>query len=136
MDSTTIFENSKGKWPLPLPKYLKIYDNENLKNFTANIFDSTLRIVTDSSYQVNGIHAGKIVAIYEIEGEYSVLTKFGEYFIAYSRLSKPGLKEGEFIEAGHPLGQIVKNWTEDNYTLEIMLSKGTKELSAKKWIAW
>lgn len=133
IDSTRIFERSKGKWLLPIPKYLKIYDNENLKHFAANQFDSTLRIITDSSYQVKAVHDGTVTAIIEVEGEYTVLTKFGNCFIAYSRLSKPNLVQGEFIQVGQPLGRIIKNWTEENYTLEIMLSKGTKHLSAATW---
>jgi hypothetical protein len=136
IDSTKVFERSKGKWPLPIPKYLKIYDNENLKRFTSTQFDSTLRIITDSSYQVKAVHAGTVTAIIEVEGEYSVVTNFGNYLIAYSRLTKPNLIQGEFIKAGQQLGQLVKNWTEDNYTLEIILSKGTNQISAATWFAW
>jgi len=135
-DSTKLFEKSKGKWPLPIPKYLKIYDNENLKHFTSNQFDSTLRIITDSSYQVKAIHDGTVKEIIEIKGEYTVLTNFGNYFIAYSRLTKPDLIQGEFIKVGQQLGQVIKNRTEENYTLEIMLTKGTKQLSASTWFAW
>ena len=136
MDSTKVFERSKGKWPLPIPKYLKIYDNENLKHFTANQFDSALRIITDSSYQVKAVHDGAVTAVIEVECEYTVLTNFGNYFIAYSRLTKPNLVQGEFIKAGQQLGKLIKNWTEENYTLEIILSKGTKQLSAVTWFAW
>lgn len=136
IDSTKIFESSKGKWPLPIRKYLKIYDNEDLKRFTSNQFDSTLRIITDSSYQVKAVHDGTVTAVIEIEGEYTVLTNFGDYFISYSRLSNPNLIRGEFIKVGQQLGQIIKHWTEETYTLEITLSKGTKELSAERWFAW
>ena len=51
-------------------------------------------------------------------------------------MTKPDLKEGEFIKSGQPLGLLVKDFSEDNYTLEIILSKGTKQISAAKWIAW
>ena len=135
-DSTNVFERSKGKWRIPIPKYLKIYDNEILKHFTVNKFDSTLRIITDSSYNVKAVHDGTLTAVIEVEGEYTVITNFGNYFIAYSRLTKPNLIQGEFIKVGQQVGQLVKDWTEDNYTLEIMLSKGTKQLSAATWIAW
>jgi hypothetical protein len=136
MDSTKLFESSKGKWPLPIPRYLKIYDNENRKHFTINQFDSILRIITDSSYQVKAVHDGIVTAVIEVDGEYTVHTNFGNYFITYSRLTKPNLINGEFIKAGQQLGQLIKDWTEDNYTLEIMLSKGTKQLSTEKWFAW
>lgn len=136
MDSSKIFGSSKGHWPLPLPRYLEIYNNENLKHFMADQFDSTLRIVTDSAYQVTAVHDGTIGAIIEVDGEYTVLSSFGKYFIAYRNLNKPDLEKGEFIKTGQPLGHLVKNWTEDNYTLEIILFKGDKQLSAERWIAW
>ena len=136
IDSSKLFESSKGKWPTPVPRYLKIYDNENLKHFPSNQFDSTLRIITDSSYQVKAVHDGTVTAIFQVDGEYTVLTSFGNYFISYSRLTKPNLVKDEYIKAGQQLGQIMKDWTEDNYTLEIALSKGTKQLSAEKWIDW
>lgn len=136
IDSTNFFEKSRGKWPLPIPKYLKIYDNENLKRYSSNQFDSTLRIITDSSYQVKAVHDGIVTSVLELEGEYTVLTKFGNYFIVYSRITRPNLIEGQFIKVGQQLGQLMKHWTEDNYTLEIVLSKGTKQLDARTWFKW
>ncbi len=81
-DSAKLFESSKGKWPIPVSRYLKIYDNENLKHYTSNQFDSTLRIITDSSYQVRAVHDGTVTSVIEVNGEYTVLTNFGNYFIS------------------------------------------------------
>jgi hypothetical protein len=136
IDSTKLFESSKGKWPIPVPRYLEIYDNENLKHFTSNQFDSTLRIVTDSSYQVRAVHDGAVIAIIEVESEYTVLAKFGNYFISYGRLKKPNLVKGAYIRAGQQLGELIKDCAGDNYTLEILLAKGEKQLNAQKWIDW
>ena len=136
IDSTQLFEKSKGKWSLPLPKYLKIFDNQILKRSTANMFDSTLRIITDSAYQVKAVYEGRIIAIIEVEHEYSIVTKFGDYFLAYSNLTKPNLKQGELVRTGQTLGRLVKHRAERTYTLEIILSKGEEQLSAEKWIDW
>jgi len=135
-DSSKLFESSKGKWPIPVSKYLKIYDNENLKLFTSNQFDSTLRIIMDSSYQVTAVHDGTVTEVIKVGGEYTVLTKFGNYFISYSRLKKPKIVKGVYLRAGQQLGHVIKDWTENNYTLEISLSKGEKQLSAENWIDW
>jgi murein hydrolase activator len=136
MDSAKLFESSKGKWPTPVSRFFKIYENENLKHFASNQFDSTLRIITDSSYQVKAVHDATVTAIIEVDGEYTVLTNFGNYYISYSRLTRPNLVKGEYIKAGQQLGQVMKDWTENNYTLEIALSKGTKQLNAEDWIDW
>jgi murein hydrolase activator len=136
MDSAKLFESSKGKWPTPVSRFFKIYENENLKHFASNQFDSTLRIITDSSYQVKAVHDATVTAIIEVDGEYTVLTNFGNYYISYSRLTRPNLVKGEYIKAGQQLGQVMKDWTENNYTLEIALSTGTKQLNAEDWIDW
>jgi len=52
------------------------------------------------------------------------LTKFGNYFISYSRLKKPKIVKGVYLRAGQQLGQVIKDWTENSYTLEISLFKG------------
>ena len=48
---------------------------------TANQFDSTLRIITDSACQVTAVHEGIVVGILEIGSVYSLVTRFGKYFI-------------------------------------------------------
>lgn len=136
IDSNKVFESTKGQWSVPITKYKEIYNNEVLKHCTMNSFDSTLRIITDSSYSVSALHDGRIVSIIEGEKYYIILTKYGDYFISYWGLSIPRFLKGDFITAGQILGELVKDEVEDNYMLKIELSKRSNELSAEKWIKW
>ena len=130
------YEYPKGKWPLPLQKYLRVSDNEERKHYAANLFDSVLRIVTDSAYPVTAVHDSYIYCVFEIEGDYSIITTFGNLYLAYSSLIKPNVKEGEYIKTGQVLGTLTKNWTEPNYTLELWLSKNGKQIDPTKYFHW
>jgi hypothetical protein len=136
IDSVKLFESTKGKWPLPVQKYSSIYNNELLKNSHYGRFDSTLRITTDSSYQIFALHEGKVSRLLKLDERFLIVTKFGKYLIAYNNVTKPNISQGDFIKAGHRLGELSKDSVDENYTLEIYLFKGKIELSARKWIAW
>ncbi len=100
------------------------------------MFDSSLRIITDSSYNITAVHDGTVIGIIEVENEYTIVTKFGDYFIVYGRLMKPDLQKGDFLVTGQSIGQLTKYSSDEHYTLEINLYKKEKELSPNKWIKW
>jgi hypothetical protein len=129
------FEASKGKWYLPLKRMSLVEDNEKRKNATVNMFDSTLRFVTDSAANVFAVHDAEVIAVFEVEGEYTVVSKYGHYFISYQRLSKPSITKGAFLKAGQLIGSLV-NRTESQYCLELTLAKESRELDARKWFNW
>jgi hypothetical protein len=130
-----LFESSKGKWQLPLKRILFVADNEKLKHMTVNMFDSTLRLITDSAYNVYSVHDAEVTAIFEVGGEYSVITKSGDYFISYQRLSQPSFVKGEVLEAGQFIATLV-NRADSQFSLELSLTKQGNELDISKWFNW
>jgi hypothetical protein len=136
-ETNAIFESSKGRWPVPVPKYVKIENNEERKHYTANQFDSILRINTDSGYYVRAVHDATVIEVFNSDSEYTIVTKFADYFISYSSFSRSNLLKGQKIKQGQIIGKLIKgDWIEKYFTLQIMLTKGRKQLSAFKWINW
>jgi hypothetical protein len=129
------FEMSKGTWIMPFKRITCIEDNEKRKHMSVNMFDSTLRFVTDSAYEVRAVHDAEVTTVFEVEGEYCVVTRYGDYIIRYQRLSKPTIKKGAFIKAGQRIGSLL-NLTESQYSLELSLNFNGKELDARKWFDW
>jgi hypothetical protein len=129
------FEASKGKWSSPLKHISLVEDNEKRKHAPVNMFDSTLRLITDSAYNVFAVHDAKVVGVFEVNGEYTVVSKYGDYFISYQRLSKPSFSEGAILKAGQCIASLV-NRTESQYSLELTLTIESKELDAKTWFNW
>jgi hypothetical protein len=129
------FEVSRGNWQLPLKHISLVEDNEKGKHATVNLFDSTLRLITDSAYNVFAVHDAEVMGIIEVEGEYSVVSKYGDYFICYQRLSKPFFRKGAFLKEGQLIGSLV-NRKESHYSLELTLTKGSRELDVRTWFNW
>ncbi len=131
-----IFEASRGKWEIPIKKYTAIFHNEKKKRYTANQFDSTLTILTDSTYEVKALHAGEVVLAAEIETLiFVVVVKYGDYYIAYNPLKKLTVKKGDQIYAGDTIG-LLSQGIDSNFNLDIYLSFKLKDLCAKNWINW
>ncbi|WP_162944744.1 hypothetical protein [Flavisolibacter nicotianae] len=129
------FEASKGKWQLPLKHISLVEDNEKRKHSAVNMFDSTLRLITDSAYKVFAVHDAEVVGVFEVKGEYTVVSKYGDYFISYQRLSKPSFSKEATLKAGQYIASLV-NRTESQYSLELTLTKENGELDARTWFNW
>jgi hypothetical protein len=131
-----IFEATKGKWEVPIKKYTSVFNNEEMKNYAAYQFDSTLRIITDSAYEVKALQYGEVILINEVDSsKYCVLLKCGNYFTSYYPLKKPSLKYRDVITKGATVGVLAKGF-ENKFILEIGLQFKEKELSARNWINW
>lgn len=78
---------------------------------------------------------GNIIYIKSDTGRSIILTKFGDYFIAYFELSACLLKEGDHIHKGQFLGRVTKDENEE-YCLSIQMVKKQKYLNPYPWIKW
>ncbi len=136
-----VFEASKGKWEVPLPKIIKL-SNNNCKvhsacaTYCCGQNDSILVITTDSAYDVKALHKGEVIMVYEIDSlKYIVLVKFGNYYLSYNPLQNVKIKIGDKINAGKSIGILAKD-LDYNFNLDIGLSFKENELCAKNWINW
>jgi hypothetical protein len=129
-----IFEASKGKWKIPIKKYSKLFDNEEMNHYPAYQFDSTLRIFTDSAYEVKALHKGKVILVSEIDSNsFILMVKFGNYFLTYASIEEVFVEKDEEINENQLIGKVGKN-LDGIYELDIYLAKKEKELCAKNWI--
>jgi hypothetical protein len=131
-----IFEASKGKWKIPIKKYSSIFDNEEMNHYPAYQFDSTLRIFTDSAYELKALHKGKVILVSEIDSNsFILMVKFGNYFLTYASIEEVFVEKDEEINENQLIGRVGKN-LDGIYELNIYLAKKEKELCAKNWIHW
>lgn len=131
-----IFEASKGKMEIPVIMYNAILKNKIYGSCLTNHFGSRLIIVSDSSYEVNALHSGKVVLVEEIDTlKFLTIVKYGDYYISYYYLENIKVKKGNQINAGQVIGTLARD-LDNNYSLEIMLNFKEKELCVRNWIDW
>lgn len=127
-DSSKIFKNAKGTLPYPISRLSKFkIDPQNNYNSCDCII-----LICDSAYPVKAIYDGVVIAVKEIEDMFVVMTKFGEYFITYSGLTKPNISEGDFVKAGQTISSIEKSY--NHYELTLYISNSHKNLKPSVWL--
>ena len=130
-DSSKIFRHYKGKLECPISKY------NNQTDFTKKIVEPApsieLHFKRTKTEDVFASFDGRVIAITDFgDSRYGVFTKYGEYYINYVGLTKPDLKEGEFIHARQKISSIARDSIE-GYQLIICLSKHGKYLDPQNW---
>ena len=135
-----IFEQAKGTLLTPLSSYKEIEDIQAREKASRpcgryDRADSSLIFVTDSAYEVRAAYKGVIKGIFQIEGSYTLLTKFGDYFLVYSGLNKPALKVGDTVQGGQVIGNLYDySDTPNCCSLQFSVQKLEKSLDACKWL--
>jgi len=135
-----IFEQAKGTLLTPLSSYKEVEDIQVREEASRpcgryDRTDSSLTFVTDSTYEVRAAYKGVIRGIFEIEDSYTLLTKFGDYFLIYSGLNKPELKVGDTVQGGQIIGSLYDYRDTPNCcSLQFSVQKLEKTLNACKWL--
>lgn len=129
------FEQAKGSLSIPLSSFKKVVDIDYRRHaYTFDRTDSSLTFITDRASDVKASFDGIIKGLFEIDGGYTIMTKFGDYFLIYSGLSKPNLKVGDTVMSGQTLGQLRQDKDDLEYALYFSVQKNDKCLDASKWL--
>jgi hypothetical protein len=129
------FEQAKGFLAIPLSSYKKIVGMDYRRHaYTFDRTDSSLTFITDSASEVKASYKGIIKGVFEIDGDYTIMTEFGDYFLIYGGLSKPNLKVGDTVVSGQTLGQLRKEKDDLECALWFSVQKMDKCLDAYKWL--
>ena len=81
---------------------------------------------------MNALFDGLIISLGSVNDIYSVITKFGDYYIFYSGLSKPNLKKGDFIVKGQKVADLLMNDI-GKYQLGIYIKREDQYFDPYKW---
>jgi murein DD-endopeptidase MepM/ murein hydrolase activator NlpD len=127
------FEQSKGKWPIPISHYAK-YINDEERNSTSNeIGHKGITIIPNQNDSVKAVFKGSVVLVFPIGNSFVVMTNYGDYFITYSNLDSPHVKKGDEVSQGEFLGRL----SGSNRQLELMITnRRDKEFDPFEWIKW
>lgn len=132
-DKNKLFEESKGKWLMPIVKFNEAID----ENMSLHDSGAGVTFITDSAYTVRAVFDGTVVNVFCLgENSYHLLTRFGNYFIVYSNINKPNLTRGEVIRAGQIIGKLYKEPDEKQYEFDMLLLKDKNTIPVYKWFNW
>ncbi len=133
IDSNKIFISSKGYWQYPIDKIKRIEKYEDYSKKLDNyIAGKSITFISDENSQVRATHEGRIVLVSSYDQLFIVVIKFGDYYIAYSNLTNPEVKKGDWITRGKAIGRMCKNEIGE-FECDLALNLKEKELDPASW---
>ena len=127
------FLYSKGSLPYPIEKVIEINSYEDRKHICNGDFSSkSTYFYTDSSYPVTAIFDCKISNIIMIEDFYVAIVQTGNYFIVYSGLQKPSVKQDDSVKKGQQISSVGKD-LDGRYCVQVFISDGQEDLDPFPW---
>jgi len=129
------FEASKGTWQLPISSVQKI-DSMGTDCYSIPAVMPYIFITSNSASVVRSIQSGTVIGAINICDSYLVVVQNGDYYLAYSGLSRILVKKGDSVSVGSELGKLGKNETENRFELALQLMKGADQIDIKPWFNW
>jgi hypothetical protein len=125
VDSTKLFERSKGTLIYPVTHFISVSDCHPNTNRSLINPNKGIVFYTDSPYLATAVFEGAVVAVNHIGDSYLLITKFGDYFLSYMGLTKPLFNIGDYILKGRAISRLLKRDEPNSYELEVYLTTET-----------
>ena len=105
------FEQNKGMLPWPVDKgVIKLhFGTYKIPALKVEGNNPGITLETVPGAYVKAVFDGKIITVFDVEGNTAVVVGHGKYFSTYSNLSSVTVKTGEAIKTGQILGKAVHN---------------------------
>lgn len=128
------FLGNKGRLPWPVAKGIIIrgmgtYTIEGIKTESDGV-----EIRTNPGEQVRAVFEGKVQAIQNVYGTYTVIIIHGEYFTAYSNLKSVSVSTNQKVDTKQILGTVATDPTSGESTVQFSIYKGTNPINPKIWL--
>lgn len=133
VDSTLNFEASMGKLLHPIPYFASIQEYPSEKKYGACRSGPSYVYKINQSSFVSAIFDGRVVTIFEVDSINTILTQYGNYFVAYTGVSPSNLRVGDYVVRDQYLGDIQISGDGD-YFLEIAILRWNKLVDPGLWI--
>jgi len=133
------FEQNKGKLPWPITSGFICadygeYEHPAIKGFM--MFNNGIELCSQQPVKVHAVFNGEVtgIALSPMGGKL-VIIRHGEYLTVYSNLQEVFVKQGEKVSIKQPIGTLMFNDENNNYSLNFQVWKGQQTLNPKIWLA-
>lgn len=132
------FASNKGNLPIPVTgPYMIVnkfgqYRVEGLKNV---VLDSKgIDIQGKDGAKARAVFDGKVVSVFQLNGQMNILIRHGAYISVYCNLSSVSVKNGQEVKARQELGAITQDASTGRTVLHFQLRKEKDKLNPEPWL--
>lgn len=133
----TDFAKNQNRLPWPVDNgYLTAHYGLNTIEGTKIQYDNSgITISTSTGTNVKAIFDGEISSVFNVEGNYGITIRHGNYYTTYGNLSSVTVSKNTMVKAGQVIGRSGNSDTEDGRgQVEFMMMKELKYLNPEGWL--
>lgn len=132
------FIKMRGRLPWPADNIIELVNQTFLlkgskKTFHHSLPTPILTIRFDKATIVKAAADGIVHSVFAIENAWSVLIRYGSYYLGYSNLDSVFLKKGDTICARQPVGKITTPGLNNCFELDVLMYRNTEQLAPYDW---
>ncbi|HET9057124.1 MAG TPA: peptidoglycan DD-metalloendopeptidase family protein [Chitinophagaceae bacterium] len=131
------FAKNQNRLPWPVDNgYLIAHFGPNVIEGTKIRFDNNgITISTPPETSVKAVFDGEVSSVFNIEGNYGVTIRHGNYYTTYGNLSSVNVVKNALVKAGQLIGRSGASDTEEGRgQVEFLLTKELKYLNPESWL--
>ena len=128
------FLDNRGKLPWPVTngmiiRGMGVYTIEGIRTESDGV-----EIKTNAGAPVRAIFDGKVQAVENVYGTYTVIVIHGEYFTAYSNLKSVTVSKGQKLSTKQMVGTVATDPATGESVVQFSIYKGVNPVNPKIWL--
>jgi septal ring factor EnvC (AmiA/AmiB activator) len=128
------FLENRGKLPWPVAngiviRGMGVYTIEGIRTESDG-----LEIKTNAGAPVRAVFDGKVQAVENVYGTYTVIVIHGEYFTAYSNLKSVTVSKGQKLTTKQMVGTVATDPATGESVVQFAIYKGVNPVNPKIWL--
>ncbi|MGE5107641.1 MAG: murein hydrolase activator EnvC family protein [Sphingobacteriales bacterium] len=131
------FAKNQNRLPWPVDNgYLTAHYGVNTIEGTKIQYDNSgITISTSPGTSVKAVFDGEVSSVFNVEGNYGVTIRHGNYYTTYGNLSSVTVSKNTMVKAGQVIGRSGSSDTEEGRgQVEFMMMKELKYLNPESWL--
>jgi septal ring factor EnvC (AmiA/AmiB activator) len=131
------FAKNQNRLPWPVDAgYVSARFGDNVIDGTNIHWNSSgITVSTTPGAPVKAVFDGEVSSVFNVEGNYGVIIRHGNYYTTYGNLSSVSIAKNTMVKAGQTIGRAGNSDTDDGRgQVEFMVMRETNYLNPEAWL--
>lgn len=129
------FLGNRGRLPWPVAQGLIVSRFGTNKYGNVTVDNNGVDIKTAEGSSVRAIFSGDVSTVQNLNGQYFVLIRHGEYFTVYSNLRSVSVSKGDKVSVKQTIGSVITDPVDGTTQLHLEIWKGSTPTNPETWLA-
>lgn len=129
------FLSNRGRLPWPVSQGFIVARFGNNKYGNVTVENNGVDIKTAEGSSVRAIFSGDVSTVQNLNGQYFVLIRHGEYFTVYSNLRSVSVSKGDKVSVKQTIGTVITDPVDGTTQLHLEIWKNSTPTNPESWLA-